>query len=59
VPAIVPRALFDKVQDKLTWNRQVHRNPRRLQLLSSLITCEVDPRNANAAYRLFRSEFVI
>jgi len=39
VPSIVSKELFDKVQAKLEWNRQYYRNPRVIQLLSSLVRC--------------------
>ena len=39
VPAIVEQKLFDKVQERLAWNRQHYRNPKRTHLLSSLIRC--------------------
>ncbi len=39
VPAIVTQAVFDKVQERLAENRTRYRNPKRVQLLSSLIRC--------------------
>ena len=39
VPAIIPQALFDRVQERLAWNRAHYRNPRQVQLLSSLVRC--------------------
>jgi len=39
VPAIVSKELFDKVQARLQWNSRHYRNPKRVQLLSSLIEC--------------------
>jgi site-specific DNA recombinase len=39
VPAIITKALFDNVQERLAWNKQHYRNPKKVQLLSSLIRC--------------------
>lgn len=39
VPAIVSQTLFDKAQERRAWNRSHYRNPRVVQLLSSLIRC--------------------
>lgn len=39
VPAIIPQALFDKVQERIAWNKRHYRNPRKIQLLSTLIKC--------------------
>lgn len=39
VPAIISQKLFDKVQERLAWNRKRYRNPPTTQLLSSLIRC--------------------
>lgn len=39
VPTIIPKPLFDKVQERLEWNRKHYRNPRIIQLLSSLVRC--------------------
>ena len=39
VPAIISQALFDKVQERLAWNRKRYRNPPTTQLLSSLVKC--------------------
>jgi hypothetical protein len=39
VPAIVTQAVFDRVQARLSENRRRYRNPRRPQLLSSLVRC--------------------
>jgi site-specific DNA recombinase len=39
VPAIVSKALFDKVQKRFDWNQKHYRNPRKIQLLSTLIKC--------------------
>jgi len=39
VPAILSQALFDRVQERLDRNRHHYRNPRQVQLLSSLVRC--------------------
>jgi len=39
VPPIISQELFNKVQERLEWNRKKYRNPRRTQLLSNLIRC--------------------
>lgn len=39
VPAIISQELFDKVQERLEWNRKRYRNPSTVQLLSSLVKC--------------------
>lgn len=39
VPAIIPQALFDKVQERIAWNQKHYRNPRIIQLLSSMVRC--------------------
>jgi DNA invertase Pin-like site-specific DNA recombinase len=39
VPPIVSKELFDRVQARLDWNSRDYRNPKRVQLLSSLIEC--------------------
>ena len=39
VPAIISQALFDRVQERLEWNRKHYRNPGQVQLLSSLVRC--------------------
>ena len=39
IPAIIPQSLFDQVQKRLEWNRTRYRNPRQVQLLSSLVRC--------------------
>ena len=39
VPAIISQKLFDKVQERLAWNRKRYRNPPTTQLLSSLVKC--------------------
>lgn len=39
VPAIISKALFDKVQERIAWNQKHYRNPRVIQLLSSMIRC--------------------
>jgi DNA invertase Pin-like site-specific DNA recombinase len=39
VPIIISRELFDKVQERLEWNRTRYRHPKQVQLLSTLIRC--------------------
>jgi site-specific DNA recombinase len=39
IPVIIPQSLFDKVQKRLEWNRTRYRNPRQVQLLSSMVRC--------------------
>ncbi len=39
VPAIVSKEVFDKVQERRAWNKSRYRNPRKTQLLSSLVKC--------------------
>lgn len=39
VPAIVSKELFNKVQDKMDYNKKKYRNPKIPQLLSNLIRC--------------------
>ena len=39
IPTIISTALFDRVQERLAWNRQHYRNPKQVQLLSSLVRC--------------------
>jgi site-specific DNA recombinase len=39
IPAIISQSLFDKIQERLAWNRKHYRNPKQVQLLSSLIRC--------------------
>jgi Recombinase zinc beta ribbon domain len=39
IPAIIPQSLFNQVQKRLEWNRMRYRNPRQVQLLSSLVRC--------------------
>jgi hypothetical protein len=36
---IIWRELFDKVQERLEWNRSRYRHPKQVQLLSNLIRC--------------------
>ena len=39
VPAIITRELYDRVQERRQANRKRYRNPRQVQLLSSLVRC--------------------
>ena len=39
VPAIISKTLFNKVQERFAWNQKHYRNPRKIQLLSTLIRC--------------------
>ncbi len=39
VPRIIPQKIFDTVQERIQWNRKKYRNPRVIQLLSSLVRC--------------------
>ena len=39
VPAIISRELFDRVQARREANRKRYRNPKQVQLLSSLVRC--------------------
>jgi site-specific DNA recombinase len=39
VPAIISRELFDRVQARREGNRKRYRNPKQVQLLSSLVRC--------------------
>jgi site-specific DNA recombinase len=39
VPAIISRELFDRVEERLKVNRKRYRNPRQVQLLSTLVRC--------------------
>jgi site-specific DNA recombinase len=39
IPAIISRALYDKVKAKLEYNRSCYRNPKRKQLLSNMLEC--------------------
>lgn len=39
IPAIITQEIFDKVQERLLWNKSRYRNPRKTQLLSSLVKC--------------------
>jgi site-specific DNA recombinase len=39
IPAIISQALFDRVQERLEWNRKHYRNPKNVHLLSSLVRC--------------------
>ncbi len=39
IPTIIPRALYDKVQERIKYNLSCYRNPKKPQLLSNLIKC--------------------
>jgi len=39
VPPIIPKELFDKVHARLDWNKKHYRNPKIIQLLSSMVRC--------------------
>jgi site-specific DNA recombinase len=39
VPAIISRELFDRVQERGAANRKRYRNPKQVQLLSTLVRC--------------------
>lgn len=39
ITPIISQELFDKVQEKILYNRSRYTNPKRTQLLSNLITC--------------------
>jgi site-specific DNA recombinase len=54
VPAIVSKELFDKVQARLQWNSRHYRNPKRVQLLSTLIECGLCGRSCFGYQRRYR-----
>jgi site-specific DNA recombinase len=39
IPAIISRALYDKVKERLEYNLSRYRNPKRKQLLSNMLEC--------------------
>lgn len=39
VPAIISKDVFDKVQERMEWNKKRYRSPKQVQLLSLLIKC--------------------
>jgi hypothetical protein len=39
VPSIISKSLFAKVKKRIEWNRKHYRNPRVIQLFSSMIKC--------------------
>lgn len=39
IPAIISRALYDKVKARIEYNRSCYRNPKRKQLFSNLLEC--------------------
>jgi DNA invertase Pin-like site-specific DNA recombinase len=54
VPPIVSKELFDKVQARLDWNSRHYRNPKRVQLLSSLIECGLCGRSCFGYQRRYK-----
>ena len=54
VPAIVSKELFDKVQARLEWNSRHYRNPKRVQLLTSLIECGLCGRSCFGYQRRYK-----
>lgn len=56
VPAIIPQELFDKVQARLEWNRKYYRNPRIIQLLSSLARCGCCGSSMFAYHRYYKDK---
>jgi hypothetical protein len=51
---IISRELFDKVQERLEWNRSRYRHPKQVQLLSTLIRCG-SCGGSFCAYRRYRT----
>lgn len=39
VPAIISKETLEKVHERIAWNKKRYRNPKKVQLLSSLIRC--------------------
>jgi site-specific DNA recombinase len=54
VPSIIPRDIFDKVQERRVWNRSRYRHPKQVQLLSNLIRCG-ECGGSFFAYRRYRT----
>lgn len=56
IPAIISKQLFDKVQDRLNYNRTCYRNALRTQLLSNLVWCGVCDSRCFAYRRYYKVE---
>jgi site-specific DNA recombinase len=53
-PPIISREIFDKVHERLVWNRSRYRHPKQVQLLSNLIRCG-ECGGSFFAYRRYRT----
>jgi site-specific DNA recombinase len=53
-PPIISREIFDKVHERLAWNRSRYRHPKQVQLLSNLIRCG-ECGGSFFAYRRYRT----
>jgi site-specific DNA recombinase len=58
VPHIVSQELFDKVKERLEWNRKRYRNPQIVQLLSSLVRCGCCDSSMFAYHRFYKDKRV-
>jgi site-specific DNA recombinase len=39
IPPIISKELFEKAQERLKWNKENYRNPKKVQLLSNMTKC--------------------
>ena len=56
VPAIISKELFDRVQERRAINKKKYRNPKQVQLLSTLVRCGCCASSGYAYRRWVRSE---